>query len=154
MSPVILVSGAVANKVWNGGAAWTRLSWALGMRQLGFDVFFVEEIGPDACVDASGNVVSFEHSDNLQYFARIVEDFGLAGRATLIAEGGRRVAGLSMPEVLDAADAAVLLINISGHLTFEPVMRRVKRKVYVDLDPGFTQFWEAGGNAGGPAGRT
>ena len=41
---VVLVSGALANKLHNGGAAWTRLSWALGLKALGFEVAFVEQI--------------------------------------------------------------------------------------------------------------
>ena len=51
---VILVSGALANKPHNGGAAWTRLSWALGLKALGFEVAFVEQIRRDRCVDAVG----------------------------------------------------------------------------------------------------
>ena len=50
--PLIVVSGPLANKPGNGGAAWTRLSWALGLRQLGCDVYFVEQISPTQCVDA------------------------------------------------------------------------------------------------------
>ena len=50
--------------------------------------------------------------------------------------------------MLDVADAADLLLNISGHLTLEPLMRRLRRKAYLDLDPGFTQFWHAAGHDG------
>ena len=34
----VLVGGAVANKLHNGGEAWVRLSWIRGLQQLGFDV--------------------------------------------------------------------------------------------------------------------
>ena len=43
---------------------------------------------------------------------------------------------------------AELLVNITGHLTLEPLLRRMRRKAYLDLDPGFTQFWHASGDAG------
>src|SRR5207248_11727250 len=39
-----VVAGALGNKPWNGGNAWTRLSWLLGLRRLGFDVRFAERI--------------------------------------------------------------------------------------------------------------
>ena len=39
-------------------------------------------------------------------------------------------------------------MNISGHLDLEPLMSRLRRKAYVDLDPGFTQFWHADGTGG------
>ena len=47
---LILVSGALANKPLNGGEAWVRLNWVLGLRKLGFQVYFVEQIGRETCV--------------------------------------------------------------------------------------------------------
>jgi hypothetical protein len=46
------------------------------------------------------------------------------------------------------ARSADLLINISGHLDLEPLKAPIRRKVYIDVDPGFTQLWQASGNAG------
>jgi len=74
---VILVSGAVANKPFNGGEAWVRLSWALGLRRLGFRVFFVEQISPRTCVDAAGAPSDVARSANLQYFQDVMRRFGL-----------------------------------------------------------------------------
>ena len=45
---VALVGGALANKPQNGGNAWTRLAWLLGLRRLGFAVYFAEQIAPEA----------------------------------------------------------------------------------------------------------
>jgi hypothetical protein len=143
-----MVSGAIANKYLNGGAAWTRLSWALGLKKLGFRVHFVEQINRESCIDVAGAVTAFENCANLTYFKQITEQFGLASSAALIYEGGEQVHGLTYAELLDVADEADLLINITGHLTLEPLMRRLRRKAYVDLDPGFTQFWYASGDAG------
>ena len=50
----VLISGALANRYLNGGAAWTRLNWILGLRQLGFKVCFVEQIRRESCVDSRG----------------------------------------------------------------------------------------------------
>jgi len=143
----VLVSGAIANKHRQGGAAWTRLNWLLGLKKLGFDVYFVEQISRDSCIDARGAVTPFEQSENLQYFRTVVEQLGLAGSASLVYEGGEQCEGLSCPELVDVAKSAAFLVNISGHLTLDVVKRRVEHKVYVDLDPGFTQFWHAAGNA-------
>src|SRR5262249_34558175 len=63
-------------------------------------------------------------------------------------ENGERTAGLSWNELLDLAAEADLLVNISGHLTLEPLKERFRRKAYIDEDPGFTQFWRAAGNKG------
>jgi hypothetical protein len=41
---LVVVAGALANKPGNGGAAWTRLSWTLGFRQLGYAVVAAEQV--------------------------------------------------------------------------------------------------------------
>lgn len=144
---IVIVSGALANKVGNGGAAWTRLSWALGFRALGFEVAFVEQIRPEVCVDERGRPADFDVSMNRAYFERVTSEFGLAGRATLICEGGGRSHGLTEAELADLARSADLLVNITGNLTLPGVKDRVRKRVYVDLDPGYTQFWQASGQA-------
>jgi hypothetical protein len=143
-----LVSGALANKHQNGGAAWTRLSWVLGLKKLGFQVYFVEQIDRAHCVGASGAVVSFADSMNLAYFQEVTGQFGLADSAALIYEQGEALFGPPWTELIEFAEAADLLINITGHLTVLPLKNRPRHKVYVDLDPGFTQFWHASGNSG------
>ena len=39
----VLVSGAVANKHRHGGSVWVRMSWAEALRELGYEVLFVEQ---------------------------------------------------------------------------------------------------------------
>ena len=144
----LVVSGAIANKHLNGGEAWVRLSWILGLRRLGFDVWFVEQIDEATCVDAAGAPAPFAQSENRRYFEQVVERFGLEERASLLYEGGREAAGVPLEELLPVAQEARLLVNVSGHLDLEPLMSRLRRKAYVDLDPGFTQFWHADGTGG------
>src|SRR6476659_8073357 len=107
----------------NGGATWTRLSWLLGLKRLGYQVYFVEQIGRESCRDAQGAVAPFEHCRNLAYFAQVAAEFGFADVAALIYEDGAQVHGLRYSELLEIAEAASLLINISGHLTLEPLLR-------------------------------
>jgi hypothetical protein len=144
----LVVSGAIANKHLNGGEAWVRLSWILGLRRLGFDVWFVEQLDEGTAVDAAGSPASFGESENLRYFEQVVERFGLSGRASLLYEGGREASGVPLDDLLPVAEEARLLVNVSGHLDLEPLMSRLRRKAYVDLDPGFTQFWHADGIGG------
>ena len=145
---VIFVSGAVANKPLNGGAAWTRLSWALGLKRMGFDVYFVEQIARRTCRDGEGRPAAFAESLNLRFFDSVMAAFGLRGAAALIDEDGQEVHGLTWAELLEAAEAADLLVNLSGHLSSEPLMSRLRRRAFIDLDPGFTQAWHSAGNQG------
>jgi hypothetical protein len=142
----VLVGGALAAKPLNGGAAWSRLSYVLGFRKLGFEVRFAEQIPPEGCVDADGRSVAFEGSVNVAHFDRAIEQVGLSGAASLIC--GDRTHGLTLADLLDIASDADLLINVSGHLTLEPLKSLPRTKVYVDTDPGYTQFWHAQGLPG------
>jgi hypothetical protein len=145
--PIAIVSGAVANKLHRGGEAWVRLNWVLGLQQLGFQVCLVEQIVPQTCVDAAGAVAPFYASENLRYFREVESAFHLTGKAVLIAGQGEEIYGLERDVLLKLGDATDLLVNISGHLNWEPLFSRLRRKVYLDIDPGFTQFWHAAGNA-------
>ncbi|HEV3400341.1 MAG TPA: hypothetical protein VG078_00840 [Acidimicrobiales bacterium] len=130
-----IVSGALANKAGNGGAAWTRLSWALGLRRLGFDVHFVEQLAPRCPPGAAA------------YFGSVMDEFGLGLCCTLLSPNGAPLRGLSTAELGELAAETALLVNISGHLTLPQVKDRVGARVYVDLDPGFTQIWQSSGTS-------
>jgi hypothetical protein len=144
---IAVVSGAIANKQHNGGATWTRLSWVLGLKKLGFQVCFVEQIRSASCVDAAGRPAPFGTCENRAYFRRVVDEFGLSGWAALVCEETRETEGLEWSRLLEVAGEAELLVNITGHLTLK-ALRQMPRQVYIDLDPGYTQFWHAAGGGG------
>jgi hypothetical protein len=144
----IIVGGALANKYLNGGEAWVRLNWALGFQKLGFKVYLVEQISRESCVDSAGAVTAFDDCVNLAYFKQVTEEFGLSNSSALIYANGEQVYGLSYSELLDVASTADLLVNITGHLKLEPLTSLPRRKAYIDLDPGYTQFWQTTGNTG------
>lgn len=111
-----VVAGALGNRPWNGGNAWTRLSWLLGLRRLGLDVRFTEQLAHDA--PAGG----------FDYIRLVLDQFGIAQ-----ADG------------VDELAEAALLVNIGGHLPLEPPLDRIPAKVYFDDDPAYTQIWHAMG---------
>jgi hypothetical protein len=124
----VLVAGALANKPGYGGEAWVRLSYVLGFRRLGLETSFVEEIE--------------EPSDEaIAWFTDVVERFGLSGSAALVDREGEPFLG-------EPPDGADLLVNVSGNLRGEKLLRRARRRAYVDIDPGFTQYWQAQGKLG------
>src|SRR3989442_2962322 len=140
----VLVGGALANRYLNGGGAWVRLNWWAGLERLGCRVYFVEQIDPAACVDEEGNPSPFETSVNKRYFEEVMQEFGFGGSAALLCGRGEQTSGLSLADVLEIAGEVDLLVNVSGHLSIERLIKRVRWKAYIDLDPGFTQFWPAG----------
>lgn len=109
----IAVAGALASKAGSGGEAWVRLSYALGLRRLGHEVWLIEE-APGAS------------RESVAYARNVAEsfDFDLA------------------ESVVDGGD---LLVNISGNIRSRALLRRFRRTAFVDIDPGFTQFWHERG---------
>jgi hypothetical protein len=142
----ILVSGAIANKPASGGEAWVRMSWVLGLRRLGHDVCFVEQIESADCVDPHGRPAAFEDSLNRRSFETVLGSQAPGCPAALLCDGGRSGVGLGFDAVVEWARDADLLVNVSGHLDLEPVKAGPRRRAYVDVDPGFTQIWAAAGD--------
>lgn len=142
--PLVVVAGALANKPANGGEAWVRLSWIQGLERLGCRVVLVEEIAQAHCTDTARRPAAFPDSANRAWFCDVVARFGLNGRAALLCDNGDG-AGLTRPDVADLAAEADLLVNISGHLSDPALFAAFRRRAFVDIDPGFTQFWHAAG---------
>jgi hypothetical protein len=139
-----VVAGALANKPGNPGEALVRLSWAAGLARLGFRVLVVEQIAEAACRDGVGLPCRFADSINRTWFRRLMHDFGWTGWCSLLCDNGESE-GLAVGDVLERVDGAPLLVNISGHLDRPSILARIRRRVFVDIDPGFTQFWHVQG---------
>jgi hypothetical protein len=131
----VVVGGALANKAGSAGEAWVRISWVRGFQQLGLDVRFVEELSGDDVDRAAAS-----------WFAEVTTRFGLEGAATLL-HADEAVVGPGLAELQALAPEATL-VNISGHLQTRGLMTAFRRRVMVDIDPGFTQFWHEEGLAG------
>jgi hypothetical protein len=135
MTATVVVSGALGNKPGQSGETWVKLSWVRGLQALGMDVRFVEELAPS--VDAAAASA---------WFGSVADRFGLKDRATLLKDG-RAIVGPAPGELKDVAPEAAL-VNISGHLRAPDLLGAFGRRVFVDIDPGFTQFWHAQGLEG------
>jgi hypothetical protein len=141
---VRVVLGAVVSiPPFSAGMAWNWMNLALGLRRLGHDVWYVEEVEPSWCVDRRGRACGFERSVNRELFAGVVERFGLQGRASQVYDRGAAAAGVPFRELAAAVRDADLLINMAGHVKAEELLGAVQRRAYVDQDPVFTQLWSA-----------
>jgi hypothetical protein len=143
-----VISGAIANKPFNGGEAWVRLSWVLGLKRLGYKVVFVEQLNTDqganeGCTEENGQLARV-----IDYFRQTLSQFELHRSAALVDGNGDVLWGINTAELQSISRTASLLINISGHLTWPSFKKAIPIRVYVDLDPGFTQFWQVQGTLG------
>lgn len=143
---LVVVSGAIASRPGNAGGSWVRSSWVRGLERLGCSVYLLDQIASEHCVDASGARTRFEDSVNLAYFRQVVATFGLENRAALVCDDESTVSGATWAELDALAAGADLLVNISGHLSMKRFLGRIRTRAYIDIDPGFTQYWHAAGS--------
>lgn len=141
----VIVAGAAAHApLQGGGYTWVFWQYVLGFRQLGCEVLYVEHLDGKDCVDTDWRPAPFQASANAAMFNELVGRYGLRGNAALLLRDGEEHIGLSRREVTAWADGADLFVNLSGRFHLHEIMRAARRRVYVDLDPGFTQIWQAG----------
>ena len=124
----VLVSGMLAGDPGQGGATWAVLQYVLGLERLGHEVRVVEP------------VPAFR-ADVVAYFDDVVRALGLEGRAALLRDGTAETVGAPYAS-LEGADA---LLAVAGMLTDERLLERIPVRIYLDLDPVFTQLWASQG---------
>lgn len=139
----ILVSGMIAGVPRQGGATWAVLQYLLGFRRLGHDVYFVEPVAESALRPERAPLA---RSTSAAYFRRVTNDFGLAESSALLLAGTRETTGLPYEQLRGVAERADVLINIAGMLEDPSLVSGARARVYLDLDPAFTQLWHAAEN--------
>jgi hypothetical protein len=122
---------------------WNRMQYAVGFRDLGHDVYFVEQVEPDWCVDSSGKPCGLADSVNRRWFEAIMDEFGFAGRACQLYRNGDTTSGMSLDALAATCRDTDLLLNIAGHVKADVVLSNVRRRAYLDQDPVYTQLWRA-----------
>jgi hypothetical protein len=145
MPALLLIGGSIAASYLNGGIAWERLSWILGLRRLGFDVFVIDQLDRERCVWPAEIEPSYENCLNRGYFEKIVRRFGLGSSAALVGENRQVLYGPPYGELLELARCAEALVNVAGNVRLEELKRGPRVRIYVDVDPGLTQLWLASG---------
>jgi len=139
----IIVTGLVAQHPLLGGVTWDYLQYVLGFARLGHDVYYFEDSGQWPYTTdggASGNEwIARDCTPNVDHLAKVMARFGLSGRWAYRFPIKPRWFGLSGRERRALIESADLLINVSGTLRRPADYRRVKRLVYIDSDPVFTQ---------------
>jgi hypothetical protein len=136
----IIISASIAATPTQGGSAWAMLQYVLGFRRLGHEVYLFEPLPGETLSPVQS---PFEQSSNATFFRHLVAEFGLEGRAALLLNGTRDTIGIPYDELECIARRADVLINISGLTLDDDLIHAVPMRVYLDLDPAFTQLWHA-----------
>src|SRR4051812_38372527 len=130
MSDTIVVGGSVAQRPGHGGHAWVFLQYLLGFRRLGWDVLFLDRFGAGMTVDAG-------------WLGEVMRRAGLGRQWALLDSDSGETTNLSRREVDERLRGAAFLFNVMGYIDDPAVLEAVPRRVFLDIDPGFGQMWNA-----------
>jgi hypothetical protein len=131
-----VVGASIANRPHRPGHAEAMLQWALGLRQLGWEVTVLDRLDAATASDSAAA---------LHWVDTVMGDAGLAGCwAVLTGEGSPH--GMEATELRRRVEGA-LLLDVMGFIGDHPAADAVARRVFVDVDPGYSQLWRELGYA-------
>ena len=134
MKKVIVTSAWGAGYLEGGGMQWLNLHYLAGLRALGFEAFWLDILGSPK----KGAKRSMD--EMVGGFRAQCEQFGFGDHWAVLCDN-RQTFGMSERLLQSLCGDAVLLINLCGALKDNELLRRIQRRAYFDLDPGFTQIW-------------
>ncbi|HXL07329.1 MAG TPA: hypothetical protein VN964_10435, partial [Gemmatimonadales bacterium] len=143
MTAVALSVNKVASFPDGGGHFWVYLQYALGLRQLGCEVYWLEQLRPVRDPDRRAYVIAT--------FQDRMKQFGFEGRTLLydIVEGEPRFVACARREAEAVLRQADVLLNF--HYAIDPrLLACARRTALVDIDPGLLQFWMSTGELAVP----
>ena len=140
MPTVVISPYNVLNFLEGGGHFWVYMQYAQGLRQLGCDVYWLEQWRSNGDAEQDAAVLST--------FVTRMEPYGLGGMLILYmnreqtdASGGPyEYIGMTRSEAEAIFHRADLLLNF--HYAMDPaLLSHFQRTALVDIDPGLLQFW-------------
>jgi hypothetical protein len=139
----IVVTGLVGQYAF-GGVAWDYLQFVEGFRQLGHDVFYLEdtEMWP---YDPVKNTITEDCSYNVNYLRTVMDKLGLADRWIYRNAADASYHGHTETEAKEICVTADLFLNVSGCGWLRPEYLAIPHRVFLDSDPMFTQVAFASG---------
>jgi hypothetical protein len=121
-----------------GGHVLSVLHWLVGLQRLGYDVVFIEHFGwLDSCYDPRSNTMSDDPAYGIAEMRQNFARFGLEKWCYVDASGNFH--GMSREEVMETCRRANLMLSLWG-VTWLDEFAKCSNRVFIDTDPGFTQF--------------
>ena len=134
----VVLAGIIARYPF-GGVTWCSLMYLLGLRELGHEVFYVEDTG-ECVYDPIQNARSLDPGYGTSYIHDALAPFGLGDRWAFVNYDGT-YHGRSAEEVRRYCADADLFLNLSGGSWFwRDEYSLIPHKVFIDSDPAFTQL--------------
>jgi hypothetical protein len=141
MATLIVVEDLAASaSLGRGGHGMYVVQWLHGLERLGHRVVFLEFLKEDP--GPARPAVA-------RYFGETVTAWWHPEQSALLVEGtGESLYGLDAGLVARVAGEAAAVISLAAHYRRDPypLINRVRPRILVEQDPGYTHLWAAGGD--------
>jgi hypothetical protein len=143
---LIIVSGAIGRS-YVGGQAWVYMQYLAGLRALGHDVYYLEDCGEESWVY---NWDEQRLTTDLDYPAAYVQSslrlIGFDGR--WIYRAGSEERGMTVAHFHEICrEADLLMVRATPLTVWRDEYDMPRSRVFIDVDPGFTQIALLSGNS-------
>jgi hypothetical protein len=142
----VVLAGMIAAEPNRPGATWAVLQYVWGFAALGYEVHLVEELPAPVRSDVIPQTdVPLAATDRADWFRRVTAAPLPIASATLVDTISAETMGLERDDLLRMLSGCDLFVNLAGVVRSQMLLERPARRVYVDLDPLFTQVWAVQG---------
>jgi hypothetical protein len=134
------VAASIAQRPGYGGHACAFLQFAWGLAELGYAPLFVDRLSDEMVCGEDGLLSRRLKEASIRWFVSVMEEAGLEGSYSLLLDDGEAV-GVDRAAVKQAIADAPALINVMGFLQEEDLLEAARKRVFLDVDPGFPHIW-------------
>jgi hypothetical protein len=126
----LVIAASLLQSIERGGHCWFLGQWLLGLRRLGWSVFFL---------DYEDETTSATERERLR-LADVLRTFDVEDSYAVLTPDGS-TAGSSRAEVLDVVRRSRGLLNVMGYVRDPAVLEAAPVRIFLDIDPGYGQMW-------------
>jgi hypothetical protein len=141
---LIVVWGIFARMPY-GGVTWQAMHHIMGLRRLGFDVWYVED-SHSPLYNPRTHWRTMEFEENVRFLARWMERLGLGDRWIFRVPGGEQLIGARKATLEGLYARADLVLNLCGAQEIRAEHAEISKLAYVQTDPVELQVGLANGD--------
>jgi hypothetical protein len=131
----VVIASSLAQRSLFGGHTWAMLQYALGFASLGMEVTIVDRF--ESGMQSAGSGAS-----PYRRLERSMSSLDAGLEYSVLGDRGVVTHGIARRELVERIRGARMLLNVMGFLVDQELLAAARRRVFLDIDPGFGQLWK------------
>ena len=138
MEKLRIIVGGYIGLYPTGGATWDYIQYPLGLKNLGHDVYYIEDTGQYPIFQK--NEAWNDASSSIEYLKGVMDRFDMKDKWAYRDVATGKSFGMSEEKILQICQFADVFINISYSTFPRDEYMRIPNRFLIDSDPMFTQM--------------